>query len=76
MIGSGLIAHGTDIILWKGVMFVVASLVLSPFLGLIFGVIALRATLYFSRNASPDAKKLLSPSGIGRKTLAFRRRLQ
>ena len=60
MIGAVLIAHGADKIILKGVMFVVASLVLSPFLGLIFGAIVLKVTLYFSRNSSPDIKKTFS----------------
>jgi PiT family inorganic phosphate transporter len=61
MIGAVLIAHGADKILWKGVVFVVASLVLSPFLGLVFGAIVFRATRYLSRNSSPDvAKKFFS----------------
>ena len=51
---------GADKIMLKGVMFVLASLILSPFLGLIFGAIVLRATLYFSRNASPEIKKTFS----------------
>ena len=57
LIGAVLIAHGADMIMVKGVMFVIASLVLSPFLGLIFGVIVLKATLYLSRNSSPNIKK-------------------
>jgi PiT family inorganic phosphate transporter len=60
MIGAVLIAHGADKILLLGVMFVLASLILSPFLGLVVGAVVLKATLYFSRTASPDIKKTFS----------------
>jgi len=55
MIGTVLIAYGMDKILWTGVLYVVASLVLSPFLGLLFGVLFLKGTLYLFRNATPKA---------------------
>jgi PiT family inorganic phosphate transporter len=56
MIGAVLVAHGPDKIIWGGVLYVVGSLILSPVLGLIFGMIFLRLTFRLARNASPDAK--------------------
>ena len=56
MIGAVLAAYGPDKILWKGLLYVVTSLILSPILGLIFGMLFLKATLYFSRNATPKVK--------------------
>ncbi|HSB03896.1 MAG TPA: inorganic phosphate transporter, partial [Thermodesulfobacteriota bacterium] len=55
MVGAVLMAYGPDKILWKGVLYVVASLILSPFLGLLFGVLFLKATFYLFRNATPKA---------------------
>ncbi len=55
MVGTVLIAYGPDKILWKGLLYVVASLILSPFLGLLFGTLFLKATLHLSRNATPRA---------------------
>ena len=55
MVGSVLVAYGPDKILWGGLVYVVASLILSPFLGLLFGVLFLKATLYLFRNANPSA---------------------
>ncbi len=37
LIGPVLIAYGTDKIIWKGVVFVFASLILSPVIGMFFG---------------------------------------
>jgi PiT family inorganic phosphate transporter len=56
MIGAVLVAYGPDKILWKGLLYVIASLLLSPILGLIFGMLFLKRTLYFSRGATPKAK--------------------
>ncbi len=55
MVGSVLMAYGPDKILWKGVLYVVASLILSPFLGLLFGILFLKTTFYLFRNATPKA---------------------
>jgi PiT family inorganic phosphate transporter len=55
MVGTVLIAYGPDKILWKGLLYVVASLILSPLLGLLFGTLFLKATLHLSRNATPRA---------------------
>jgi PiT family inorganic phosphate transporter len=55
MVGTVLIAYGPDKILWKGLLYVVASLILSPFLGLLFGTLFLKATLHLFRNATPRA---------------------
>jgi inorganic phosphate transporter, PiT family len=55
MVGTVLIAYGPDKILWKGLLYVVASLILSPFLGLLFGTLFLKVTLHLFRNATPKA---------------------
>jgi PiT family inorganic phosphate transporter len=60
MVGTILIAHGPGKILWSGLLYVVASLILSPFLGLLFGVLFLKATLYLFRNATPRASLLFN----------------
>lgn len=44
LIGPVLIAYGPDKIIWKGVMFVFASLILSPLIGLFFGWLFLKLT--------------------------------
>ena len=53
MVGAVLVAYGPDKILWKGLLYVVGSLVLSPLLGLWVGWLFLQITLYLSRNATP-----------------------
>jgi len=55
MVGTVWIAYGPDKILWKGLLYVVASLILSPLLGLLFGTLFLKATLRLFRNATPKA---------------------
>ena len=44
LIGPVLIAYGPDKIIWKGVTFVFASLILSPLIGLFFGWLFLKIT--------------------------------
>ena len=56
MVGAVLVAYGPNKILWKGLLYVVSSLVISPILGLIFGTLALRTTLRLSQNLTPKAK--------------------
>jgi PiT family inorganic phosphate transporter len=53
MVGGVLVAYGPDKILWKGLSYVVGSLVLSPLLGLLVGWVFLRITFYLSRDATP-----------------------
>jgi PiT family inorganic phosphate transporter len=53
MVGAVLVAHGTGKILWEGLLYVVAFLVLSPLLGLIFGMLFLRITFRIFHNATP-----------------------
>lgn len=55
MVGAVLIAYGPGKILWKGLLYVVSVLILSPILGIIFGTVFLKLTLYLSRNATPKA---------------------
>lgn len=56
MVGAVLVAYGPDKIIWKGLLYVVSVLILSPILGLIFGTLFFKATYYLSRNATPKAK--------------------
>jgi PiT family inorganic phosphate transporter len=53
MVGAVLVAYGPDKILWGGLLYVVASLVISPLLGLIFGMFFLKIILRIFRNATP-----------------------
>lgn len=68
MVGAVLVAYGPGKILWGGVLYVVASLVISPLLGLIFGVLALRITFRIFRNATPQVSDFFNrmqiPSSI------------
>ncbi len=68
MIGSVLVAYGPDKILWGGLLYVVASLVISPFLGLIFGMLFLKMTLRIFQNATPKVNyffnRMQIPSSI------------
>ena len=54
MVGAVLASYGPDKILWKGFLHVIASLLISPVLGLIFGYVILKIVIHFSRNASPS----------------------
>ena len=56
MVGAVLVAYGPNKILWKGLLYIVSTLVISPIIGLIFGTLALRATLRLSQNLTPKAK--------------------
>jgi len=53
MVGAVLAAYGPDKILWGGLLYVVASLVISPLLGFIFGMLFLKVALRIFRNATP-----------------------
>ena len=53
MVGAVLVAYGPDKIIWKGLLYVIAMLIFSPILGLIFGTLFFRITVYLSRNATP-----------------------
>jgi PiT family inorganic phosphate transporter len=68
MVGAALVAYGSHRILWKGVLYVVISLVISPVLGLIFGFLILKLVFYFSKNATPKVNYLFNrmqiPSSI------------
>jgi len=54
MIGAVLIAYGPDKVLWKGLLYVISFLILTPVLGLIFGNLVLKATFRLSRKAPPQ----------------------
>lgn len=68
MVGAVLVAYGSGKILWGGVLYVVASLVFSPLLGLIFGILFLKLTFRLFRNATPRVNYLFNrmqiPSSI------------
>ena len=68
MVGAALVAYGPSKILWGGLLYVVASLVVSPLLGLIFGMLFLRITLRIFRNATPKVNyffnRMQIPSSI------------
>lgn len=57
LIGPVLIVHGTAMVLWKGVLFVFASLVLSPAIGMLFGWLFFRITQFIAERveATPSA---------------------
>ena len=56
MVGAVLVTYGPDKIIWKGFIYVVCVLILTPILGLIFGALFFKVTVHLSRNASPKAK--------------------
>lgn len=56
MVGAVLVAYGPDKILWKGLLYVIFSLVFSPILGMIFGTLFFKTTLHLSQNATPGIK--------------------
>ena len=56
MVGAVLVAYGPEKIIWKGLFYVVFVLFVSPVLGLIFGNLFFKLTIYLSRNAGPNAK--------------------
>jgi PiT family inorganic phosphate transporter len=68
MVGAVLVAYGSDKILWGGVLYVFSSLVISPLLGLIFGVLFLRITFRIFWNATPKVNyffnRMQIPSSI------------
>jgi PiT family inorganic phosphate transporter len=68
MVGAVLVTYGSDKILWKGVLYVVSSLVISPLLGLIFGMLFLKITFRIFRNATPKVNyffnRMQIPSSI------------
>jgi PiT family inorganic phosphate transporter len=56
LVGAVWVAYGPDKILWKGLLYVVSVLIISPILGLIFGTLIFKITLRLSQNATPKAK--------------------
>jgi inorganic phosphate transporter, PiT family len=56
MVGAVLVAYGPEKIIWKGLIYVIFVLFVSPVLGLIFGNLFFKLTVYLSRNATPNAK--------------------
>jgi len=68
MVGAVLVAYGPDKILWKGLLYVIVVLILSPILGLVFGNLFFKATISLSQNATPKIKyffnRMQIPSSI------------
>jgi len=68
MVGAALVAYGPSKILWGGLLYVVAFLVVSPLLGLMFGMLFLKITLRIFRNATPKVNyffnRMQIPSSI------------
>jgi len=53
MVGAALVAYGADKILWKGLLYAVVSLIITPLIGLIFGFLILKLVFRLSKNATP-----------------------
>ncbi|MDI7261024.1 MAG: inorganic phosphate transporter [Thermodesulfobacteriota bacterium] len=68
MVGAVLVAYGPDKILWNGIFYVVAVLILSPVVGLIVGTLFLKITFRLSQNATPEVNRFFKcmqiPSSI------------
>jgi PiT family inorganic phosphate transporter len=68
MVGAVLVAYGPHQILWRGLFYVLASLLISPLLGFISGMLFLRVVLHIFRNATPRVGTFLQrmqiPSSI------------
>ncbi len=66
LVGPVLIAYGPDKILWNGVLFVFASLILSPLIGMFFGWLLLRITRSVAekRRVTPRANEFFNKMQI------------
>jgi len=66
LIGPVLIAYGPDKIIWKGVLFVFGSLILSPLIGMLFGWLFLKVTRSIAekRHATPRANDFFNKMQI------------
>lgn len=60
MVGAVLVGYGPEKILWKGLLYVVAVLISSPILGLLFGALFFKLTVYLAREATPKIKDLFN----------------
>ncbi len=60
MVGAVLAGYGPEKILWKGLLYVVGGLILSPLVGLLFGVLFFKLTVYLAREATPKIKDLFN----------------
>ncbi|MGQ9775780.1 MAG: anion permease [Thermodesulfobacteriota bacterium] len=56
MVGAVLVAYGPDKILWKGLLYVVLVLIVSPLMGLFFGIFFFKLTVYLARGTTPKIK--------------------
>jgi PiT family inorganic phosphate transporter len=56
MVGAVLVAYGPDKIIWKGLLYVIAILITSPIFGLLFGILFYKATIFLSKNATPEVR--------------------
>jgi PiT family inorganic phosphate transporter len=66
LLGPVLIAYGPDKIMWKGVLFVFASLILSPVIGMFFGWLFFKITRFVAeaRRATPKANQFFNKMQI------------
>ncbi len=64
MVGAVLVAYGPDKVLWGGLFYTVAFLVVSPLLGLIFGILFLKIILYIFRHATPKVNSFFNQMQI------------
>jgi PiT family inorganic phosphate transporter len=55
LVGAVWVAYGPEKIVWNGVLYVLSVLIISPILGLIFGTLSFKITLYLFRKATPKA---------------------
>ena len=60
MVGAVLVAYGPGRILWRGLLYVIAFLVVSPLIGLISGMLFLKVTLRIFRNAPPKVNRFFN----------------
>lgn len=66
LLGPVLIAYGPDKIMWQGVLFVFASLILSPVIGMFFGWLFFKITRFIAekRQATPSANQFFNKMQI------------
>lgn len=64
MVGAVLIAYGPEKILWSGLLYVVSVLILSPVLGLLFGMLVLKITFRLSRKAPPEISRFFNRTQV------------
>lgn len=58
LVGASIVAHGIEAVNWDGVARIVGLLLLAPVVGGFLGYLAMKATLYLARGATPAANVL------------------